>query len=223
MIKTLAKTAINYIDPYSPFRLSYIFNRCIFVHIPKTAGTSVLRMLTDTNRILRMSSRSMSQKHIGWESFMQYHSNWYEHFFKFTFVRDPYARAISTYRYLLSGGNGRDDLALRDWISAMCTSFEDFAFRVLTKDRIHEHALFRPQYTFIFDITGTCRVDFVGRVESFDNDVKYVADQLGIVFSDTPRENVSVGHIHSTRLTPAARERVYELYSKDFELLKYQR
>ncbi len=71
-------------------------HKCIFVHIPKTAGISV--------------SVSLLGESIGNMSAMYYRALFgkedFRLYFKFAFVRNPFTRLISAFEFLKKGGGG---------------------------------------------------------------------------------------------------------------------
>jgi|WetSurMetagenome_2_1015567.scaffolds.fasta_scaffold765850_2 hypothetical protein len=57
----------------------------VFIHIPKTGGTSILKCLNNKNVII--------VDHLNKKDLSCFCNNWV-----FTFIRDPFDRAISAYR-----------------------------------------------------------------------------------------------------------------------------
>ena len=87
--------------------------KCVFVHIPKTAGTSIEQVLypllsNDGTVISGMSDTNLfagwNKEHKFWmhHATMQQINELYEkdvsNYFKFSFVRNPYERAISDWK-----------------------------------------------------------------------------------------------------------------------------
>ena len=74
-----------------------INNRCIFIHIPKVAGTSILRALGAPER---------PRVHLAWYVYYHANKNRFEKYFKFAFVRNPWGRAHPTYNiYIVDRGS----------------------------------------------------------------------------------------------------------------------
>ena len=72
----------------------------IFIHIPKVAGTSILSML---------GKKYTGRDHLPWYVYYTANPVYFQNAFKFSFVRNPWDRTFSAYRYLLAGGNQRGD------------------------------------------------------------------------------------------------------------------
>ncbi len=170
--------------------------RCIFVHIPKTAGRSVEMffinelaldreddshrqqlLITDnddpakgTEKLSHLSASEYVQcGHISQQNFSDY--------YKFSFVRNPWARLVSEYRY-------------RNYLSHRC--FKDFVLNKLPKpgrDDKYRHIM--PQTEMLYDGNGNLLVDFVGKFERLQGDFDQVCSQLGFDQTSLPHINSS--------------------------------
>jgi len=168
--------------------------KCLFVHVPKTAGQSIEQFFMDrlhldwnqdretlllqgnddpekgTEKLAHLSaSEYVECGHISREDFTD--------FFKFSFVRNPWARILSEYRY-------------RNYFQHR--SFRDFVLKKLPKpgwDDKYRHVM--PQYDMLHDSQGNLLVDFVGRFESLQQDFDHVCQRLGIADSSLPHRNKS--------------------------------
>lgn len=179
-------------------------HKCIFVHIPKTGGTSVEDAFRDDlgiplekqgllflganpdrrkgpRRLSHFSaSELLSSGYISKEQFDSY--------FKFSFVRDPWDRVVSTYKYLRVGGE-----------------FKRFACDVLPNSLMKSsyYGYFvRPQYEYLYDGEGNCLVDFTGRFERLEEDFDTVREKLALE-TELPHKNQHV----SPRIPLASRFR----------------
>ena len=66
-------------------------HRCIFIHIPRTAGTSIESWLEPTPQWLK----SPNEKHLTAIQAKTLYSEFWNDYFKFTIVRHPYSRSLS--------------------------------------------------------------------------------------------------------------------------------
>ena len=167
---------------------------CLFVHIPKTAGQSVEQFFMDllgldwehdrealllqsnddpargTEKLAHLSaSEYVDCGYLPQQEFSAY--------FKFSFVRNPWSRILSEYRY-------------RNYFHHL--SFRDFVLNKLPRpgwDDQYRHVM--PQYDMLHDRQGNLLVDFVGRFESLQQDFDRVCERLGIVDSSLPHRNRS--------------------------------
>jgi len=168
--------------------------KCLFVHIPKVAGQSIEQFFMDrlgldwdqdrgevllgdnedrsrgTQKLAHLSALEyVGDGFIGQEEF--------DNLFKFSFVRDPFQRIVSEYRY-------------RNYFHHR--SFRDFVLNKLPQpgwDDKYRHVM--PQYDMLHDGEGRLLVDFVGRFENLQSDFDDVCLRLGIEDSALPHRNPS--------------------------------
>jgi hypothetical protein len=167
--------------------------RCVFVHVPKTAGISIEHVFIDLMGLTYETRAPLLLRHnedpakgpprLAHLKATEYVSRGYlspeqfEGYFKFSFVRNPWDRIISEYKY--RGYPIRLD-------------FKTYLFKHLPKPGFTDtycHIL--PQYDFLFDERGTLLVDFVGRYESLQADFDTVCARLGISPRPLPHVNRS--------------------------------
>jgi len=186
---------------------------CIFVHIPKSAGVSINRVLFGNlggaHRTVRTYKRIF-----GPVTFNRY--------FKFTFVRNPYSRLLSAYRFLKEGGFCEKDRLWAEQNLSQYNTFNDFVHGWLTEESILEYNHFIPQFMFICDRSFEPEVDFIGRFETIDDDFKTICGILEIDRSLKKHNQGPEKEAHwSTFYTEQELEKVYRIYRKDFELFGY--
>ena len=194
----------------------FLRNQCIFIHIPKTAGNSVADAIfehgTPGHKTVREYRRVLGRK------FWSY--------YKFTFVRNPYARLVSAYDFLKKGGHPdypRDRQFSNEVLSAY-DDFSDFVLRWLHPDKIDwpvNH--FYPQVYFL-TLDNSLAVDFIGRMESLDDDFATIKMRLRKDVS-LPKKNITPGQrkpLASYYQKDAVIHRVQTVYAADFERLDYR-
>jgi hypothetical protein len=167
---------------------------CLFVHIPKTGGQSIeqffmdlLHLDWDKDRtalnLQRNDDPARGTEKLAHLSAAEYvdcgyvSREEYSGFFKFSFVRNPWSRILSEYRY-------------RNYFHHL--SFRDFVLNKMPKpgwDDKYRHVM--PQYDMLYDQQGNLLVDFVGRFETLQQDFDRVCEHLGITDSLLPHRNPS--------------------------------
>ncbi|MDX1625008.1 MAG: sulfotransferase family 2 domain-containing protein [Wenzhouxiangellaceae bacterium] len=100
-------------------------------------------------------------------------------YFKFCFVRNPYARAVSDYRWRM-GKTGRDDLDFGGFLDAMTR--RDFSHPAIPR-----HWDNWPIYAIDDDVA----VDFVGRFEHLAEDLERAFERIGLPAPDLPHAKAS--------------------------------
>lgn len=185
-------------------------HQCIFIHIPKAAGTSI------ANALFNNGSR-----HVPWSEYYRANPRKFRKYFKFAFVRNPWDRLVSSFYFLKSGGLNEMDRRFAEKHLAQYENFEDFVVNGLALDEIRGWVHFRAQSDWICDDDGRVMVDFVGRFENLREDFVHVARKLG-KDSSLPMHNTSNHRIYTECFTQASREVTARVYGKDIEIFGYQ-
>lgn len=167
---------------------------CLYVHIPKTAGQSIEQFFMDRldldwdkdrEALLLQGNddRSRGTEKLAHLSASEYVDDGFlsredfDSLFKFSFVRNPWTRILSEYRY-------------RNYFQHR--SFRDFVLNKLPQpgwDDQYRHVM--PQYDMLHDAQGHLLVNFVGRFESLDQDFTEVQKRLGLDGNRLPHRNRS--------------------------------
>jgi hypothetical protein len=153
--------------PYSRYNKT---NNCIFIHIPKVAGTSIVNAL---------GGEKAKRNHLPWYVYYTANPKFFNKAFKFSFVRNPWDRVLSAYQYLSCGGNQKDDLKISEALLKY-KGFEDFVINGLGEGYFRSHLLFLPQADFVINGNEELAVDFLGYFENINDDFNKVMGELGI-------------------------------------------
>lgn len=192
----------------------FVEKHCIFVHIPKCAGISVSKALFGN----LSGGHAMIRDYL-----LAFDKEQFGSFFKFTFVRNPWDRLVSSYFFLKKGGmNAEDTIWSRDNLSRYRT-FRSFVESWVNNDNVQDWTHFIPQYQYIcHPVTLRPLIDFIGKFEQIENDYKKVADRLGVK-KRLPKLNVTKTRPKGYRqfYTPRTRDIVARVYSKDIEMFGY--
>lgn len=189
-------------------------HRCIFIHIPKTAGISVSVSLL--GEIIGNMPALYYQTLFGKEDFSNY--------FKYAFVRNPFTRLISAYEFLKVGGYDEHDAKNAEVVKPY-KSFEDFVINYLTPSTAKANRYFRPQHYFVCDSGDKILTDYLGRFETIEKDYEYIRKKIGW------GEPLKKLNITQTNKRPATEyysnkevlKKVITIYDKDFELFGYSK
>lgn len=200
-------------------------NEFIFVRVRKTASQSMWAALEPyvlprpDGRWARFKSRSglerdyhkfrfraheeitMAQKLLPPERF--------ERYFKFAIVRNPWHRLVSEYEFILkSPGHGRHQ-RVKD-----LGGFEGFIEMQIPRRDAY-------QINQLCDAGGNFLMDFVGKLETLDEDWKTISERIGIPYRELPRKNVSVSRPYTDYYTPETRDLVARHWSREIEQFAY--
>jgi len=210
LVKLISTKYYNKQNPYKDYHDKY---KCIFVHIPKTAGKSILTVLLEQD----------SCGHIPVLDYRIFDRYKFETYFKFAFVRNPWDRFLSAYTYLKKGGISSYD---KIWSKTYLSNYEDFESFVLDLQditiakKIIKGVHFRPQYDFVCDYKFNIKVNFIGKMENIDDDFEYVANKLGKIVK-IPHLNKSVHKDYRDLYSHKMKQIVYNLYEKDIKIFGY--
>lgn len=187
-------------------------HQALFIHIPKSAGRSIVRGLFDVKSV----------EHAPADWYQRLDSDRFERYFKFTFVRNPWDRAVSAYTYLKNGGSvaSSEDALWAKFVDSF-SSFDDFVKNWMSEENIMRNALFTPQHLFVQDIFGCNCLDFVGRFENLEEDFAAIAARLKIE-RELPHLNQSRSAPYQQFYSPLSREIVGKLYAADIEQFGYR-
>ncbi|MEE4292947.1 MAG: sulfotransferase family 2 domain-containing protein [Xanthomonadales bacterium] len=178
----------------------------IFLHINKTAGTSIGKAV-GLHVKQHLTAREIIER-IGREKWV---SAW-----KFTFVRNPWDRAVSLYEY--RRGKDRTGIATRD------LSFSAWTQRVFCEDpdpAFHNNPKsFQTQSEWLRDDRGEIDIDFVGRFENIAGDFAKIANKIAPGAS-LRHLNASARAAYGSYYDSGSKERVTRWFKEDIERFGY--
>ncbi len=184
---------------------------CVFIHIPKTGGASIRHGLFHSDY----------EKPV----FGQIPPDW-DVYFKFAFVRNPYDRLVSAWKMFTAGmfesawqypedGNPRLTLdAFLDIVENENVIFDER--RRTFREKIRHHTI--PQ-THPFNCLR--HANFLGRFETFEEDLKEICRRVGITSISIPRRNQTTHQHYSKYYSASNRARVAKYFAQDFEEFGY--
>ena len=185
-------------------------NEAIFIHIPKTAGTSVSGALGISNA-----------RHLSWHEYYDTNSTKFHKFFKFAIVRNPWDRLVSAYHYLNHGGNSSADLIFKSEYLCKYKTFEEFATNGLLIDEIKDWVHFRPQISFVADSEYNFMIDNIYHYENITNDIYEIGRKLNIRIAALDKVNASNRGNYRKYYTPVTAELVANIYADDIKAFNY--
>lgn len=200
----------------------------IFIWIPKNAGSSVYEVLR-THGLVKLKTLGAARhcfRNAGRVTFGHMDigalvdagivdREFVDGAFKFAVTRDPYARAVSLYRYLLAHVmlNWRENPTFGDFLRLLADGRFDriglYNSRGLSQCNPQVEWLRRnwPEKTY--------------KVEKLDEFISDIRDRWGIPISEVPHMNYSTGA--SIELAREEQALIEQVYAEDFEALGYRK
>ena len=138
----------------------------------------------------------------------------FDSFFKFSAVRNPWARAVSLY-------SRREGVQTRDKIS-----FEEFCKNHLhASDTCRHPTLHQNQLDWLCDENGQCIMNYVYRLEDFDEAIKKIAERTNgrvqLERKNANRNPNSKSRSYRDFYTEETRKLIAKRFEKDIDKFKY--
>ena len=210
-------------------------HKCILVHIQRCGGTSMEEAIVGYN--LWDSEEHCREKHLLASQAKALYADYWDDYFKFSFVRNPWDRMVSMAKSYPGTWNVKLDKSQKPAKLLSDDGFKGYKHRFgypltierdrrfyrkanLTSDRHTEKAV----YLNLLDED----LNFIGRFENLEEDFAYVAKTIGLDSLELPeviteRKNHKAGGFHySEYYTQETKENVADLYKKDIEHFGYQ-
>jgi hypothetical protein len=198
----------------------------LFVHVPKNGGSSIDRMFDD--EIPDSRRVAGSSRHAGYAALLRAEPGLAD-LWSFGFVRNPWARLVSWWS-MYSTFFARVDIghppALRKlkefpavWLPAEPYRHDFGRFVLEGTEKVPKFGT--PQLKSL-SARGR-RVDFVGRLEQFDQDLAVIRDRLGLPPLDAaPHENRSRHSGYREYYDDRTRDQVAKVFARDIEAFGYE-
>ena len=191
--------------------------KTVFIHIPKTAGSTVSTILRRPN-LLNFTKHDPSPA-------IDKHSSLFVHleqlgpeaadYFKFSFVRNPWDRLVSAYHYIIARRQELDLVASHPDFESFLSSFTEEPSKYL------DIPYFKPQSSFLVNDDGEMPLDFLGRFETLDKDLKVVLREIGSRRMFFKHRKKSKRRDYREYYSDESSKAVGEVYIRDIENFGY--
>jgi hypothetical protein len=219
--------------------------RFVFIHIPKTAGSSMLQALHDDDAQWDFININVWPRFFGvphgitlfrelrefspLNTIARYREQHlparilrrlvpedvWASYFKFAFVRNPWDLVVSSYAYMRAMLEQQPDAMAEEIDTTFIVSGVDFENYVRARPYFTAQPGILP---YITDASGTLMVDFVGRFERADEDMALIAERLGFTMEPLPRINVAPRRPYQDYYTLFTRD----LVAREIEMFGYE-
>lgn len=187
----------------------------IFIAIPKTGTTTVQNFLLQNDDSCKWNFIQLDGKtvvvdeHIETKDLKKVMGKKFDDYVKFTFIRDPYTRIVSSYFFYKNGKTLRSQYFFRNLMARLNIILTQiFPFSVWS--------IIKPQKKmadYFYDNNNQLLINLVGRTENLNEDLLLISKQLGISLKDdaVPFKNKSS---HSSVESYYSNKFYKKLYSK---------
>lgn len=183
-------------------------HKCIFIHIPHTGGTFIEECIVGQD----YWNIDKSKKHLFASQTKRFYKKYWNSYFKFSFVRDPYARCASLIGakfYCVKINNNKINIdGYRHKFGYPICIENDYRFSnredVFNPDKHVQNAV----YLNYLDE----QLDFIGKYENFSTDLRYVLNKIKC--SVKPAIKIATKS-YDEYYTYEAIEKVFDLYRND--------
>jgi len=175
----------------------------IFIHVPKTGGTSISHALN-------------LYGHCCHEPISKYPRYLTEKVFTFAFVRNPFDRILSAYNYLRGGYGNNGDTSWAQSNLSCFTDFNDFVREFETNKKLQSYIHFRSVFSFI-----DRPIDFIGRYENIVSDFDVVCNKIELYDGRLEHRNKSSHKHYSAYYDEQSVSIIEKLFSIELEEFQY--
>jgi hypothetical protein len=202
------------LNVFYPYKENHVIAKCIFFHIPKNAGTTILKGLGGHKNEHRI--------HASWSEYHNRSPYLFKELFKFSVVRNPLDRVVSAYFFIKQNKfTNEKDSIFSENIRNNYPTFKIFVDNYLNHDTIWEHILLRPQWYFIIDENGKLVTDYLIHFESFNSEIELISNKLGIKSNKFGIHNKGVRNSYEQYYDTKSIQKIKNLYAKDFAKFGY--
>ena len=128
---------------------------------------------------------------------------------KFSFVRNPYDRFLSFCAFMFRNNQEFEK------------NPQKFMFACFESKKVQNHFLFQEQSSYICNDQHQPMVDYIGRFESLQSDFDSICNRLQLKVPELDKINSSKHGSYEQYFDNELKEKVFDLYRRDFENFDY--
>jgi len=202
--------------------------KCIFIHIPKTGGTSIESVF-----VSNAAKTDVPFKHSTAKEYQKKFNRGFSEYFKFSVIRNPWNLVVSLYHWMWHTDSPTNFFpkqwrarthiplhwTLNDWVKS--PNFLRSNPRGLSLDgpRLFQE---KTQLDWISNDKCNIIIDYIMRFENLQEDFNIVCDKIGIPRQKLPHVNKSKHKHYTEYYDDETRQIVAEKYKKDIEFFGYE-
>ncbi len=202
--------------------------RCILIHIPRTGGSSIERWIHGQD----WWNTSPETKHLLASQAKRVYREYWDDYFKFAFVRNPWDRTVSCLHHAAHFGlRSEEDTTEFHWMWRRTIDLagykEMFGYPVTLE---YDYRFYERSELLTTDHQPNCvygnildePIDFIGRFETLKADTRLIQRKIGIKDSFGVHKQKSKRRKYTRYYDENTRDDVRQLYAGDIEAFGYR-
>lgn len=196
-------------------------HKFVFVHIPKTAGSSIEKKFNiygvnnkgENNIICTDIMFGKNYQHLTYEQILKTSPKDVSNYFSFSFVRNPWSKMLSEFFWRKPFDKEIQGFTFNQFVDRVC----DFD---LNHPKMCPH--FIEQSKFILNEKDEKIIDFVGRKENFKSDFDLLCVKLNVSNITIDQTNQTNHKHYSHYYNKESIKKIKEKYRRDIECFSYE-
>jgi len=190
--------------------------KIIFIHIPRTGGTSIEKAIMGRD----WWGIHPPSKHLTAHIAKKVYAEYWDDYFKFTFIRNPWDRMVSLLKYGAFYGvkfNFRDKILINNYINDYNKIEYDKRFF-----HLNQFKDFIPKKNSVYQNIIGEEMNYIGRFESLNEDFDYICEQIKFPRKKLPHVEKSERRHYRDYYYKESKLLVENKYLLDIEKFKYE-
>lgn len=149
---------------------------------------TVRKVLSEKISVNEMYKSHATAKEIRDYCYLNQSKLYFDSAFKFAFIRNPFDWVVSLYEFI------RKNESHENYEEIKSMTFDEFCMwnvKMVHEQKENNNGSINNLSGFLLDDDGKLIVDFVGRMENYDNDMRFILGKLGMNINEIPKINVS--------------------------------
>ncbi|MFC7338082.1 class I SAM-dependent methyltransferase [Haloferula chungangensis] len=183
--------------------------KCLFIHIPKAAGSSIS---------MGLYGRQIGHTKI--KDWLNRYPSTTREIMSMAVIRDPYSRFISAFNFLKSGGMNQKDKEFSDLYIAQYQSADEFALAMIDPNmqgKILNYWHFQPQINYVTNHRGEIQVKLLIDFRALEEGLSILGKITG---NDIHVAHLNKGEATSETLSEDAKKIISAIYRSDVALYR---
>lgn len=196
--------------------------KCIFVHIQRTGGTSIERAIQGDDQYYKLKET----KHILASTTKEIHADYWDDYFKFSFVRNPWDRAYSFAKMKwFKTSITNNNINLDNYVKFI--NEKKYELPAFSENLVRFHQINHSKYinnAVYLNILNE-ELDFIGKFENLQEDFQKVCNNIGLktdLKMDPGVKKIDPRFDHySNYYNDKSIKQIQKLHKKDIERFNY--